>query len=226
MKKFTKLFLSCAAVTAVTAAVATSAMAADFAVGATYVAPTEEGATAASVTIDATASQATTKTLLILNKDADKTAITQDDILQIMQDETITSAVVPVLVEGTDDGTYVVLMGGDDGKIGEGSFRIGAVSGQEYIIGDASGDGQILVNDATAILNYGVNENRQKDTGKEITLSDGSSIGKNSGDIILVGDASNDGQILVNDATAILNYNVNTNRQKETGKVVTGTMAE
>ena len=63
MKKFSKLFLSCAAVAAVTAAVATSAMAAG--ISATY-APADATHETATLTIDASGYTAAQKTLLVL----------------------------------------------------------------------------------------------------------------------------------------------------------------
>ena len=125
MKKFTKLFLSCAAVAAVTAAVATSAMAAEKTLTAEYNAA--DGATVGTVTIKC-ASTDVTRTLLILKPNADKTNIAATDILQIDQADDITTATVPLLSEENeaDKGTYYVLMGGESGDVYVGSFKIGA----------------------------------------------------------------------------------------------------
>lgn len=151
MKKFTKLFLSCAAVAAVTAAVATSAMAAEKTLTATYNEPAE-GATTTTVTIQCD-SKDDLKTLLILKPGVDRTSITdpQNQILQIDQTGTIATATVPVLDEETDKGTYKVYMGGSSGDIYVGSFSIG---GTEILVGDADGNTRITPNDSVVILQY------------------------------------------------------------------------
>ncbi len=148
MKKFTKLFLSCAAVAAVTAAVATSAMAADKTLTASY--SVAEGASVGTVTITC-ASEDEAKTLLILKPGADKTAIKTSDILQIDQAGTIATATVPVLDEEADKGTYIVLMGGTSGDIYEGKFKIGQ---GEILMGDVDLDGKVNLTDATKIADH------------------------------------------------------------------------
>ena len=150
MKKFTKLFLSCAAVAAVTAAVATSAMAAEKTLTAEYNAA--DGATVGTVTINCESTDAT-KTLLILKPNADKTNIAATDILQIDQAANITTATVPLLSEENeaDKGTYYVLMGGESGDVYVGSFKIGAPT---VLIGDVNLDKNITLGDATGIIQY------------------------------------------------------------------------
>ena len=77
MKKFSKLFLSCAAVAAVTAAVATSAMAAGE-ISAEYSAETAS----LKITTKYTADQ---KTLLIVPSSVSLDKVTADDVVQIDQ---------------------------------------------------------------------------------------------------------------------------------------------
>ena len=153
MKKFTKLFLSCAAVAAVTAAVATSAMAADKTLTASYETDATTGLGKVTITCD---SQDTTKTLLVLKPGSDKTAVKTTDILQIDQkDGAITEAVIPALDETkeADKGTYTVLVGGTSGDIYVGTFTIGATP---VLIGDADQDKFVDASDATAILKYNI----------------------------------------------------------------------
>ena len=146
MKKFSKLFLSCAAVAAVTAAVATSAMAAGE-VSATYT-PAETGATTASLKIT-TKYTADQKTLLIVPSSVSLDKVTADDVVQIDQNAEIVDVVLPADLK---DGTYTVYMGGD-GQVYSDTFRVGA---GKVLIGDADQDGFVDGGDATTILKYNV----------------------------------------------------------------------
>ena len=148
MKKFSKLFLSCAAVAAVTAAVATSAMAAGE-VSATYT-PAADGATTASlkITTNYTADQ---KTLLIVPSSVTLDKVSADDVVQIDQNADIVDVVLPANLK---DGKYTVYMGGD-GQVYSDTFRVGA---GKVLIGDANQDGYVEAADATAILKYNINK--------------------------------------------------------------------
>ena len=181
MKKFSKLFLSCAAVAAVTAAVATSAMAAGE-VSATYT-PAADGATTASlkITTNYTADQ---KTLLIVPSSVTLDKVSADDVVQIDQNAEIVDVVLPADLK---DGTYTVYMGGD-GQVYSDTFRVGA---GKVLIGDANQDGYVEAADATAILKYNINKYTFKDNGEEAA------------------DANQDGYVEAADATAILKYNIN-----------------
>ena len=181
MKKFSKLFLSCAAVAAVTAAVATSAMAAGE-VSATYT-PAADGATTASlkITTNYTADQ---KTLLIVPSSVTLDKVSADDVVQIDQNADIVDVVLPADLK---DGTYTVYMGGD-GQVYSDTFRVGA---GKVLIGDANQDGYVEAADATAILKYNINKYTFKDNGEEAA------------------DANQDGYVEAADATAILKYNIN-----------------
>ena len=180
MKKFSKLFLSCAAVAAVTAAVATSAMAAGE-VSATYT-PAADGATTPSlkITTNYTADQ---KTLLIVPSSITLDKVSADDVVQIDQNADIVDVVLPADLK---DGTYTVYMGGD-GQVYSDTFRVGA---GKVLIGDADQDGFVDGGDATTILKYNV--------GSVELVGDGQA----------AADADQDGFVDGGDATAILKYNV------------------
>lgn len=180
MKKFSKLFLSCAAVAAVTAAVATSAMAAGE-ISATYT-PAETGATTASLKIT-TKYTADQKTLLIVPSSVSLDKVTADDVVQIDQNAEIVDVVLPADLK---DGTYTVYMGGD-GQVYSDTFRVGA---GKVLIGDADQDGFVDGGDATTILKYNV--------GSVELVGDGQA----------AADADQDGFVDGGDATAILKYNV------------------
>ena len=180
MKKFSKLFLSCAAVAAVTAAVATSAMAAGE-ISATYT-PAETGATTASLKIT-TKYTADQKTLLIVPSSVSLDKVTADDVVQIDQNAEIVDVVLPADLK---DGTYTVYMGGD-GQVYSDTFRVGA---GKVLIGDADQDGFVDGGDATTILKYNI--------GSVELVGDGQA----------AADADQDGFVDGGDATAILKYNV------------------
>ena len=134
MKKFSKLFLSCAAVAAVTAAVATSAMAAGE-ISATYTAAGENAT--AKLTIDASGYTADQKTLLIVPSSVSLDKVTDGDVVQIDQNAEIVDVVLPADLK---DGKYTVYMGGD---------------GQVYssvLIGDVNQDDEVTLADATEII--------------------------------------------------------------------------
>lgn len=185
MKKFTKLFLSCAAAAALTAAVATSAMAADGTLTATYA--LDEGGATGTVTITCKSGD-DTKTLLVLNKGKDLTNFTKDDVLQIDQDKEITTVKLPALDEKNDShkGTYMVYMGGTSGDIYAGSFTIGA---EPVLVGDVATNGKVQGNDATAILRH-------------VATIEGSVI--TDPKTLFMADVNGNGKVQGNDATCVL----------------------
>lgn len=182
MKKFSKLFLSCAAVAAVTAAVATSAMAAGE-VSATYT-PAETGATTASLKIT-TKYTADQKTLLIVPSSVSLDKVTADDVVQIDQNAEIVDVVLPADLK---DGTYTVYMGGD-GQVYSTNFNVGNVS--SVLIGDVNQDDEVTLADATEIILDYVGT-------KEITNADAK----------VAADCNDDEDITLGDATCIINYYV------------------
>lgn len=218
MKKFSKLFLSCAAVAAVTAAVATSAMAAGK-VSATYT-PAADGATTASlkITTNYTADQ---KTLLIVPSSVTLDKVSADDVVQIDQNADIVDVVLPANLK---DGKYTVYMGGD-GQVYSTNFKVGTGTDEEYIVGDSNSDGKIRTDDANAILWYTVDdkavEGKTFNVGKKIVTADGE---------LAIGDSNKDGKIRTGDANAILWYTVDDKavdgKSFNVGETVTGQLAE
>ncbi len=151
MKKFTKLFLACAAVTAVTAAIATTAMAATPVTGDVTGSYAEGTVTLESVPAGAT-------TVLVLDKNADTTAVKDEDILYISQDDITTTSIklkgAPTEADATD---AIVLFGCYENPADKTGFKIlkakiGETAGEEVLVGDATGDDKISTKDATAIL--------------------------------------------------------------------------
>ena len=187
MKKFSKLFLSCAAVAAVTAAVATSAMAAGE-ISAEYSAETAS----LKITTKYTADQ---KTLLIVPSSVSLDKVTADDVVQIDQNAEIVDVALPADLK---DGKYTVYMGGD-GQVYSDTFRVGA---GKVLIGDANQDGYVEAADATAILKYNINKYTFKDNGEEAADA-------NQDGYVEAADANQDGYVEAADATAILKYNIN-----------------
>lgn len=182
MKKFSKLFLSCAAVAAVTAAVATSAMAAGE-VSATYT-PAADGATTASlkITTNYTADQ---KTLLIVPSSVTLDKVSADDVVQIDQNAEIVDVVLPADLK---DGTYTVYMGGD-GQVYSTNFKVGNAS--SVLVGDVNQDASITLGDATAIV-------RHKTGAAPIT----------DADALIAADTNYDDSITLGDATCIVMYKI------------------
>ena len=182
MKKFSKLFLSCAAVAAVTAAVATSAMAAGE-ISAKYT-PAETGATTASLKIE-TKYDADQKTLLIVPSSITLDKVSADDVVQIDQNADIVDVVLPANLK---DGTYTVYMGGD-GQVYSTNFKVGNAS--SVLVGDVNQDASITLGDATAIV-------RHKTGAATIT----------DADALIAADTNYDDSITLGDATCIVMYKI------------------
>lgn len=193
MKKFTKMFLSCAAVATVTAAVATSAMAAEATVKATY------GENDGKLTLATTATG--TATVLVLDKELSAT-VADSNILYV--DQTANgkfgddAGVVGLLANSDEegvalkDGKYYVYVGyydGDAFKIAKDEFTVGEVV-ENVLIGDADQDGYVDGGDATSILKYTVDNFVFEKDGEKAA------------------DADQDGYVDGGDATAILKYTV------------------
>lgn len=182
MKKFSKLFLSCAAVAAVTAAVATSAMAAG-GISATYTAAGENAT--AKLTIDASGYTADQKTLLIVPSSVSLDKVTDGDVVQIDQNAEIVDVVLPA---GLADGKYTVYMGGD-GQVYSTNFKVGNAS--SVLVGDVNQDASITLGDATAIV-------RHKAGAAPIT----------DADALIAADTNYDDSITLGDATCIVMYKI------------------
>lgn len=155
MKKFTKLFLSCAAVAAVTAAVATSAMAADVTgdLAGTY----DEATGKLSLTTELSG----TTTVLVLAPGTDSTAVAAENILYIDQVED--GVLGEMGVKGaptaeTGAGKYNVLVGsyvGEEFVVKTGTFKLG---GHDVVLGDVDADEEITTGDASLILRQAVGQ--------------------------------------------------------------------
>ena len=182
MKKFSKLFLSCAAVAAVTAAVATSAMAAGE-ISATYTAAGENAT--AKLTIDASGYTADQKTLLIVPSSVSLDKVTADDVVQIDQNAEIVDVALPADLK---DGKYTVYMGGD-GQVYSTNFKVGNAS--SVLVGDVNQDASITLGDATAIV-------RHKTGAAPIT----------DADALIAADTNYDDSITLGDATCIVMYKI------------------
>lgn len=182
MKKFSKLFLSCAAVAAVTAAVATSAMAAGE-ISATYTAAGENAT--AKLTIDASGYTADQKTLLIVPSSVSLDKVTDGDVVQIDQNAEIVDVVLPADLK---DGKYTVYMGGD-GQVYSTNFKVGNAS--SVLVGDVNQDASITLGDATAIV-------RHKTGAAPIT----------DADALIAADTNYDDSITLGDATCIVMYKI------------------
>ena len=183
MKKFSKLFLSCAAVAAVTAAVATSAMAAGQ-ISATYTAA-GENETTAKLTIDASGYTADQKTLLIVPSSVSLDKVTAGDVVQIDQNAEIVDVVLPADLK---DGKYTVYMGGD-GQVYSTNFKVGNAS--SVLVGDVNQDTKINLSDATGVVQHAMKV-------KAIT----------DADALIAADANDDSKINLSDATCIVKYSV------------------
>ena len=200
MKKFTKIMLSVAAVTAVSTAMAISAMAEDTVTG------TYDNATGI-VTLDGVVSSGAQQTLLVLNNDA--TTVTETDIAQIDQDESISQFVLPAGLadDGDPEVTYYIRIGGSEGGIQTGTLVLNA-SGDEpggntvtMTIGDVNGDSEVGAGDALFIARYNATFTTSiGNVGKKYTKAD------NSGDYT-IGDVNGDNEVGAGDALFVARYN-------------------
>lgn len=196
MKKFSKLFLSCAAVAAVTAAVATSAMAAGE-ISATYTAAGENAT--AKLTIDASGYTAAQKTLLVLKPGVtlETVKVSEGDVIQIDQKDG-NDTIAVALPKNLADGVYNVYMGGD-GKTYNTTFTVGNVSSR--LLGDVDNNRVITSNDSGSVAKHIV---------KLDTLS---------GDELLAADTDDNGVISSNDVGEIAKLIVHLDTKKIDGKM-------
>lgn len=192
MKKFTKLFLSCAAVAAVTAAVATSAMAADPVTlkgdlaGSTYA----DG----KLTIVAPADMDTTKTATLLVVEGDGTTVEAAKVEGIDQSASGVAFDKTGLKSAPDEGKYKVMLGYYT-KGENSTFKVAKSNlfGSAVIVGDVNMDGEFGTDDASAVLTHIVEENL-------------------TGDALIAAQQSNalgDTEVGTDDASEILAYIVN-----------------
>lgn len=185
MKKFTKLFLSCAAVAAITAAVATSAMAAELKgqlAGSTY----EDG----KLTIVAPADMDTTKAATLLVVPGDGTSVDAATVEAIDQSASGVAFDKTGLKNAPTEGKYKVMLGYYDTN---GTFKKATSNlfGAGVKIGDANLDDDITLKDATAIIQYSL---------KGVALK--------SDEAMLAADANQDDDVTLKDATAVIQYSL------------------
>lgn len=136
-KSLTKLIASCAAVAAVSTAMAVSASAATY----------ENGTLTPSITSAAeTGKQAT---VLVYKADSADTEATAENIVYIDQAAKTEDLWKTISVTFDEGAKYVIKMGG------EGATVASEVYGKaDVMIGDVNLDGEIKVNDAVAIIDY------------------------------------------------------------------------
>lgn len=191
MKKSLKTFmLACAATTAVTLALATSAFAKT---GNDITADIDFDKAAGTVSMKASAFEGLSgqTTILIHEQKADGSVeLTADDILYINQDEAGTTTFTGMGMKGglVEGKTYVVKIGGEnlaDGIL-EGTFTIenGTV---KYILGDVTGEGDIDMSDSNAVVMHFIGA---------ITIEEGTPR--------LAADVTGEGDIDMSDSNAIV----------------------
>jgi len=136
--------LSVAAVTAVSTAMAISAMAADTVTG-------EYAADTGVVTLNGVVGSGDQQTLLVLTEDAP--TVTEGIIAQIDQDASISQFVLPA---NLTEGTYYIRIGGTDGTIQTGTLTIGGgdVETVTIIVGDVDAGGDIGGRDGVFLARY------------------------------------------------------------------------
>lgn len=233
MKKFSKLFLSCAAVAALTAAVATSAMAEEVPltgnVTGTYY---TDGENAGKLVIGKPndIDAGTQATLLVYEAGADVTSVDFDEqVVGIDQaaDAAFTKNGLKdkpqVPAEGNTQ--YTVKLGYyADGnfQVKTGTLTLGEVEGSEIKVGEVDGDGRVDSSDATCILYFDAGSSEVSEignVGKTITVS--------GGNTTKVGEVDGDGRVDSSDATCILYYDagsVDTDEIGNVGTTITGTV--
>lgn len=193
MKKFTKLFLSCTAVAAITAALSASAMAAevdlkgsDGIVG-TY--DTETGVV--SLTTLPNADDAI-KTVLVLKPSevsASDTGITvvAENIIGIDQTAELTEVKLDASNVNTDNNNYTVFVGGSSGKVYKATFGAG---GAGLLMGDVDFSEEVDLDDALAVIQHSVK------------------LSPLTGDALLAGDVDETEEVDLDDALCIIRYSV------------------
>lgn len=195
MKKFTKLFLSCTAVAAITAALAASAMAAEVdlkgsdGIEGTY--DTETGVVSLPTLPNP---DDAIKTVLVLKPSevsASDTGITvvAENIIGIDQTANLTEVKLDASKVDTENNNYTVFVGGSSGKVYTATFGAG---GAGVLIGDTNLSGDITLGDATNIVKHCV-----EIEGAELT-----------GDALAAADTDMNGSVTMGDATRIAKYAV------------------
>jgi hypothetical protein len=220
MKKLSKIMLSVAAASVVTAAMAVTAMAADTITG-TY--NNDTGV----VTMEGVIGSGASQTLLVLNNvtevenSSDIAYINQIDNNGTFSTFTLAAGLKPDTASKSV--TFNIKVGGTDGTVQTGTLKIAgdAPATVTIVIGDVNGDNKPNVQDMTAIRRYIANRNKPG-TGTEQT---GVKKTKSEGGEIILGDVNSDNKPNVQDMTAIRRYIANRNKPG-TGTEQTGTQVE
>lgn len=194
MKKFTKMFLSCAAVAALTAAVATSAMAADVQLKGGLAGTYNDVTGMLTITKPTDMTEDATKeaTLLVYDADADVTKLEGADADKIVGiDQAAKAEFANAGLKGTPTEAggkkYVVALGYYD-KAGAFKIAKGNLFGVNVMIGDATLNGKVNVDDATAIIKHSA----------KIKLLEG--------DALEAADANGNSKVNVDDATCVIKF--------------------
>ena len=173
MKKLSKIILSAAAASIVTAAMAVTAMAADSITG-TY--DNETGVVTMEDVIGSGASQ----TLLVLNNDAEDinsasiAYINQIDNSGTFSTFTLAAGLKPTAA--SESVTYYIKVGGTNGTVQTGTLTIAgdAPATVKIVLGDVNKDNKPNIQDITAIRKYMANRNKPGDgteqTGVEVEV--------------------------------------------------------
>lgn len=146
MKNFKKLLLAGAAITAMSAALATSAMAAD-----DFTATYADG----TVTLSGVPAEVTSQdqvTMVVING-MDDVNPTEENLKQIGQKDGAADVFATIPVGELADGTYTVKLGGTAGKIYMDTFTVGDVD-PEGMLGDVDGENGIETTDASLVVNH------------------------------------------------------------------------
>ncbi len=137
-KSLTKLIASCAAIAAVSTAMAVSASAATY----------EEGKVTPGIT--SAAADGAQATILVYKADSAETEATADTILYIDQ-AAKTADLWKELSLTLEDGKYVIKMGGEGAAVASEVLSIGV---PDVTVGDVNADTFIDVEDATMVISY------------------------------------------------------------------------
>ena len=206
MKKFTKLFLSCAAITAVTAAVATSAMAAD--ITGDFTGTYDEATKKVTITSDVTPAEGTQVTFLVFEGEKDVT-VDANTIKGIDQGTTIQPAndglKSDVVTEEGKKKVYTVMLGYDDGtgfKPYSASFTLSGAAGDEteITIGDVDFGGSVNAMDATMIARKATGSTATTGHVGEVYATSDSNFDVTQ---VIIGDVDLGGSVNAMDATMI-----------------------
>lgn len=178
-KSLTKFIVSCTAVTAVAAAMAMTASAANVQVAADKMSITNANAVPAEAGKQAT---------ILVQKKTDS-ALTEGDIYYIDQAEASAANWGTIkFASALEDATYTLKMGGEGvATIVSEDFTVGGTTA-DVMVGDVNGDEKILTNDAVAIVDYVL---------EKTDLNDAQ---------LKAADTNVDGKVLTNDAVNIVDY--------------------